>query len=153
VFPVVRINHEAVAFRRANGLGPVLERRRLRDLARGGPSVQPPPAVALKGFLTVDRLAQARPTLGRLAGWAQVVAGVPTWTQVPYLHAAACDYYGYTVAVTDGADARVLIAGHHGPRPGASTERDPWQLRWEEMLFDLAIRADAVPRRRSKTMP
>lgn len=144
VFPVVRMHHEAVTFRQDRQIGPILERRLLRDLARSRPASQPPPAVAMSGFLTVDRLASVRSTLGRLAGWARVVAAVPAWTRLPDLQATACDYYGYTVASTDGEDAEVLITGHEGPRPGASTARDPWQLRWEEMLFDLAIKAGAV---------
>ncbi len=144
VFPVVTIDHDAVAQRRVNAQAPTLDRRFLRELALAGREAQPPPAVSMQAFVTVDRLAAAAPTLGRLAGWARVIAAVPTWTQVASLAATRCDYYGHTVVATDGEVAQVLVNGHRGAKPGASTERDPWLLRWEEQLFDLAIRAGAV---------
>ncbi len=146
VVPVVTWDEDVLADRLRLNQWPVLYRAVLADRIAKGRDTDIPSPLRMEGFITVQPLRRATSVMARLSGSARVIAAVPTPPQPDPWDSMECDYYGFTVATVD-PDLRVRVAVD-GSSVGKS-EHLPMshnrRLR-QEQLFDVALRAGAIPK-------
>jgi hypothetical protein len=142
--PVVRWDLNGLAARMSSGVGPILDRARVRDLLDGPGGGTVPVALTPAAFLSLGSFRMAKTDLAVLSIYARAVWIVPGPSGSPMWDSLECEVKGYTVVEARPDHPEVLVHGYPGPDPICRPVDIQVRL-LQEQLFDVAIRTGMVP--------